>query len=142
MKRKLIFIVGSLIFIVFINLRCDSLDQYNDLKSSNDTMRISIKQTCYNDKYNIKLRFDSVLNDSRCPFGAECFWEGNVQVKFTLIDENKILHDLYLNSSSIFRIDTTIKGINYKLIEVVPHPVIDSNIDNSSYKATVLATTK
>jgi len=73
MKRNSIYIITSLMFFVLINVRCNSDVQLADFKSTNDTMRIFIQQRCLNEKYNIILRFDSVVNESRCPYGAECF---------------------------------------------------------------------
>ncbi|MHB9141898.1 MAG: hypothetical protein ACYC25_08495 [Paludibacter sp.] len=142
MKRSTFLVFAWSLFILLITTGCNSINQLDEFKTSDDTMRIAIKQICYNEKYNFTLQFDSVINDSRCPYGVECFWEGNVQVKFILIDKNKFSHVLYLNSSPVFQNDTTITGINYRLIEVVPHPSINSKFEYSEYRATVLANTK
>ena len=44
---------------------------------------IAIKQT------NIKIQFDSVLNDSRCPIEVRCVWSGNAEVKLMLQRSSK-----------------------------------------------------
>ena len=32
----------------------------------------------------MKVRFDSVKEDSRCPEGVDCIWEGNAKIALTL----------------------------------------------------------
>ncbi|MGI0491277.1 hypothetical protein ACN4EG_05660 [Alkalinema pantanalense CENA528] len=38
----------------------------------------------------IKLTFDSVLTDSRCPIEVNCYWAGNAEVKLKLQRKRKI----------------------------------------------------
>ncbi|OUC12810.1 MAG: hypothetical protein B0A82_20775 [Alkalinema sp. CACIAM 70d] len=38
----------------------------------------------------IKLTFESVLTDSRCPIDVECYWAGNAEVKLKLQRKRKI----------------------------------------------------
>jgi hypothetical protein len=104
-------------------------------------MTIVMHQTCNNTKYNIQLRFDSLLNDSRCPPEALCFWSGNVQVKLELTAGNKIHYFLMLNST-LHPKDSTIAGINYKLVDLTPLSIVEGKYDYKSTKVTVVASSR
>lgn len=136
-------LTGILLSLFFIYYSCDSKDQLTDsiINSNQDTMTIVIHQTCNNTKYNIQFRFDSLLNDSRCPPEALCFWAGNVQVKFELTTGNKAHYFLLLNSTLLPK-DSTIAGINYKIIDLTPLSIMEGKYDYKSTKVTVVATSR
>lgn len=132
----------ALLSVAFLCSRCNStINQPEPYSTDSDTMRIVMHQTCNNTKYNIQLRVDSLLNDSRCPPVAVCFWAGNIQVKFELITAEKAHHQLLLNSTLLPR-DTSIAGINYKLVDVTPVSVVKGNYDYKLTKTTVVASRK
>lgn len=107
---------------------------------SNDTMVVYLKQQIRNEKYNFVIQLDSIMNDSRCPIGATCFWAGFVQAKFT-ISERRISHPFVLNTL-IHPNDTTINGINYKLLNVLPFPDYTLNPNQGDYRAIVAVSKK
>ncbi len=78
--------------------------------------------------------FDSVLNDSRCPIGAECFWEGNAVIKVDFIKDG-IKHGIQLNTISSFQTDTTLDNLNISLIELNPYPDLKMISQLKDYKA-------
>jgi hypothetical protein len=128
-------------FVLILLSSCNSLDQFEHYTTSNDTMSINLKQVCKNEKYNIKLQFDSILNDSRCPEGALCLWEGNAQVQFYLIDNHLKHHKFDLNTNSFFRQDTIIQGINYKLVSLLPLPKLE-NLTNPQHLYVIVVANK
>jgi hypothetical protein len=84
------------------------------------------------------ITFDSLLEDSRCPTGVICFWEGNAKVR--LIFEHRLTVDtLILNtyqgqqSSS----DTVLHGYSISLVSVDPYPVQGVNTPVENYSITV-----
>jgi len=89
-------------------------------------------------KFNICL--DSIVNESRCPIGLECFWEGMATVKFKF--------QSYQNAPEYFNLSTAINtenktilpGYSIKLVGLEPYPSKDYNIKKEEYKAKLLIT--
>ena len=57
---------------------------------------------------NLRLRFDDVLEDSRCPKGVECFWTGQARIAIRVLQAG----------------DSTTAGIQYQP-RTRPEPAID-----------------
>ena len=118
-----------------------------DLKIG-ETIEIKSGETACNAQYGLSLRVASV-NDSRCPEGVECNWEGNASVEFQLTTKNgKYSFALDTHQGTAFKNDTIIEGIKYLLRNVLPYPVYGEEpsktvrilVDNSdiNFNATVL----
>jgi len=75
-------------------------------------------------QYDLSLSFDS-LNDSRCPIGAACVWEGNARVKLHIKQSRKGTSTFWLNTHSSFLTDTVVNGLHFELIDVLPYPEVD-----------------
>src|SRR5690242_465108 len=43
---------------------------------------------CSDNKASAYICFDSLLTDSRCPVGAECFWQGTALIRVTFHEKN------------------------------------------------------
>ena len=81
---------------------------------------------------NVTITFDKVLNDSRCPTGANCIWEGQVQCLIS-IKLNAKTEQLTLTQSGS---DTAASQIydNYRLeFNVKPYPKVNNTINSSEY---------
>jgi len=106
----------------------------------NNEVSLNFQQIYQNN--NFSLKFDSVLNDSRCPLNAACVWAGNAEVKFIYV-ENSVVHSFVLNigpygSGS----NTTFGNVNIKLVELLPHRSTQNiPIPQEDYVAKVLLTT-
>lgn len=83
------------------------------------------------------LCFDTVLEDSRCPDGAVCVWEGNAKVQLALSGIGMGKHSIELNTNQSFPTDTTINHLNISLVNVVPYPDINTVIKPEDYKVTL-----
>jgi hypothetical protein len=79
----------------------------------------------------------SVLNDSRCPEGAECFWEGNAKVRFKFIrsDEQPVFFNL--NTNLGFTNDTIVSCYKFTLKALYPYPSLKNIILHKVYKAEI-----
>lgn len=108
-----------LVYILFavVLYSCSSQPDLSDFQSDKDTLTMYMHQTCIHTTYNFTLRPDSVSNDSRCPPHANCFWEGDASVKFSL-KLNETEHSFILHTSHVFTNDTTIDNVNFKLLEL------------------------
>lgn len=103
-----------------------------------DTITLAYNE-CVNDPENrISICLDSVVNDSRCPTGVMCIWEGNAEVRFRLEqpDQRRVMFNL--NTHRGFRNDTTISGYKITLTGLNPYPVYNRETDPRDYKAELL----
>ena len=119
------------------NVFITDFENFNNL-IFNDTIDLSY-QDCLNDPENqMYICLDSVLNDSRCPTGAYCFWEGNAEVrfKFEKFNEKPILFNL--NTHRGFTTDTIVDGYKFTLIGLSPHPTMEHRIVQKDYKAEII----
>jgi hypothetical protein len=72
----------------------------------------------------IRLCFDTVLQDSRCPINANCVWQGVAVARFTL-HLNDGSHTLELATNEVLpntTRDTTIKGYTITFKNLSPYP--------------------
>jgi hypothetical protein len=114
-----------------------AFEEFNNL-ILNDTVYLSCSD-CLNDSENkTYLCFESVLNDSRCPRGVYCFWEGNasVQFKFQKYDSKPVIFDL--NTHKGFTNDTIIDRYKFTLLGLTPYPVTYHIIKQKDYRAKIL----
>lgn len=74
------------------------------------------------------------INDSRCPSGAECVWEGDAVVEFNFKSntENK---SFALHTNDKFQQDTLINNLKIKLINVFPYPDLNNPTNQNEYTA-------
>jgi hypothetical protein len=71
----------KLILITLIGISfcaCDADKEFDLDKSFN----INYGDTHVNSSHRLKIEFEDVANDSRCPKGARCIWAGNAELKF------------------------------------------------------------
>jgi hypothetical protein len=81
--------------------------------------------------------FESVLSESRCPEGVQCFWQGNAEArfKFTKSDEAPVFFNL--NTYPGFTTDTIIDGYKFTLKALTPYPNIKNIILPRTYRAEI-----
>ncbi len=90
----------------------------------------------------LKICFDSLLQDSRCPIGALCIWQGTAVVKFSFAI-NSSQHDLTLspkNSPLLYPSDTSLMGYKIEFLSLQPYPQTGKEFVLSDYKAEVMVT--
>ncbi len=88
---------------------------------------------------NICIVMDSVYDDSRCPEGVNCIWEGNAKMRFKFTT-SKNSYVLYLDTqptSNIYHNDTIVGGYHISLNQLSPYPVEDNPIKLSDYAAEI-----
>jgi len=79
--------------------------------------------------------FDEVT-DSRCPINANCIWQGYASVKLSLqtsTDTSHFILNTLVTDSSRFRNDTTIGGVNFRLVKLSPYPGEVTAPETSNY---------
>ena len=85
----------------------------------------------------LHVTFESVTEDSRCPEGAQCVWEGDAVARVTLVKspEKSVTVDLHTNGR--FDREAEYHGYVVGLVDIAPHPRTDKPRDPKAYVATL-----
>jgi hypothetical protein len=86
----------------------------------------------------LKLCFEAVVNDSRCPANAVCIWQGAAKATFSFT-KNKDNHRFDLSTITMkpnYTKDTVIAGYKIEFINLSPYPgTVADPIPDSQRKA-------
>jgi len=88
----------------------------------------------------IKLKFLSVSEDSRCPQGTNCIWEGNGKVNIELTLTGQTSYVVELNTAMSLKSEEKYLSYTISLLDLQPYPSEGSTIQQSEYIATVRVT--
>lgn len=86
------------------------------------------------------ISFISVKNDSRCPSGVQCVWEGNAEVHIRMAKTGHPESEAVLNTSSQFSREARYLEYSIRLISLQPHPTAGSAIAQADYSARFIVT--
>jgi len=89
----------------------------------------------------LTLKFLSVSEDSRCPQGTNCIWEGNGKVNIELTPTGQTSYVVELNTAMPLKSDATYLNYKISLLDLQPYPSAGSTIQQSEYIATVRVST-
>ena len=81
----------------------------------------------------LSIKFTMVLEDSRCPTGTQCPWEGNAEILLELSGGD--LETVHLNTGGMFPRTEIYNGYTITLDELKPHPAEGTSIEESDYTA-------
>ena len=84
----------------------------------------------------LRIAFEGVEEDSRCPEGVVCVWAGNARAHFSVADRGGERAEFDLNTGLQPRAQH-FGGYTIKLEKLVPHPRVDREIKVDEYVATV-----
>ncbi|MCI0389061.1 MAG: hypothetical protein MOB07_09910 [Acidobacteria bacterium] len=89
----------------------------------------------------LTVRFDSVLEDSRCPEGVDCIWSGNAKIRLKSGKQKQTPATVELNTDAGAKSSSY---LNYEISLVVlkPRPKADAKVHPNEYKATLVVTKK
>jgi hypothetical protein len=90
----------------------------------NDTIEINNKTCKYNSENQFFLCLDSILEDSRCPTGAECFLAGDARIRFHFEKLNGQPVDFILHTDEFATHEITIEGYKITLLDLLPYPTV------------------
>ncbi|HEU4390447.1 MAG TPA: hypothetical protein VFV34_21765 [Blastocatellia bacterium] len=85
----------------------------------------------------IRIRFASVVSDSRCPENVTCVWAGNAEVNLELRKKKKPVNPVIVNTTLAPR-QAEFKGLVVKLVGLKPQPAGGTPIDQGRYEATLI----
>lgn len=86
----------------------------------------------------ISITLDNLLEDSRCPKGVECVWEGNAKVRLLLqtLPFDKVTM-AELNTHTMYTTSVTYEGYEIHLQNLLPYPIYGVDVQLKDYKATL-----
>ena len=87
----------------------------------------------------IRIKFLSVIEDSRCPEGVNCIWAGVAKIKIQLRKAGKPAKEFELNTNQTDK-TITFEGHEIKLAALTPYPKSGTAIKAASYSATLTIT--
>lgn len=82
----------------------------------------------------LKIQFDEVARESRCPRGVTCVWEGDAVVKVTVTKDGPAAV-LELHTSKRFAREASAGGYTVRLVNLSPEPVANRKTESREYVA-------
>lgn len=83
------------------------------------------------------VRFEAVIEDSRCPADVQCVWEGNATIAIDVAMNGETGASLQLSTNPGFPTEATYLGYSFELVDLEPYPRTDSE-DGQPYRATLV----
>ncbi len=91
---------------------------------------------------NLRVRFDGVTEDSRCPIGVQCVWEGDAAVELTLEKPPTAADTRVLHTAGRFNRETDYAGLVIRLVDLEPRPREGASIAPEDYRVRLVVDTK
>lgn len=98
-------------------------------------IRLKMGQSKWVKAGRLKVRFVSVVEDSRCPVGVNCIWAGNAKVSVVLQKAGGRQTVVELNTGVEPRVGSA-SGYEISLTKLTPHPRAETKINPKTYTAT------
>lgn len=103
----------------------------------NQKFELPVGDTAYLSSASLTIIFTGVSEDSRCPIGVDCFWEGDGAVDLTLSKPGYSTQNVTLHTTLTPQ-SVTYGGYTISLQGLDPYPVYPNPIDPDDYVATLL----
>ncbi|MCW5959498.1 MAG: hypothetical protein KIS76_05000 [Pyrinomonadaceae bacterium] len=98
------------------------------------SLRVSEEKSVGGDDF--KIKFLSVLEDSRCPEGTNCIWAGNAKVELEIDAGANGMQKFELNSDGDPR-EIVFAGRTVTIVDLTPRPAENVRIDKNAYVVTL-----
>ncbi len=86
---------------------------------------------------NLLVRFDRVVEDSRCPALVICIWQGNARIRLTVFQPGERAATLFLNTNAAFPTEGEYHDYDIELVKLEPYPLTTRPIPQRRYRATL-----
>jgi len=87
------------------------------------------------DNGELRVTFENVSEDSRCPAGVQCVWEGNASIRVTVEMGNE--SQVAILNSTLNPQRASFFGYTIGYRDLSPYPVADTPHDPGDYRATI-----
>lgn len=88
----------------------------------------------------LRIAFEGVGEDSRCPTGVQCVWAGDAAAAFALEKPPAAAVHRTLHTSGRFERQTEYEGLVVRLDDIKPYPKDGATIAPGDYRATIVVT--
>jgi hypothetical protein len=88
----------------------------------------------------LRITFEEVSEDSRCPTGVQCVWAGDAAATFTLEKPPAAAEQRALHTSGRFERQTDYDNFTVRLDDLKPYPKEGAGIAAGDYRATLVVT--
>jgi hypothetical protein len=88
----------------------------------------------------LRIRFEGVSEDSRCPTGAQCVWAGDAVARFMLEKPPATAEHRTLHTNGRFDRQTDYDAFVVQLADLKPYPKDGATIAPADYRATLVVT--
>jgi hypothetical protein len=88
----------------------------------------------------LRITFEGISEDSRCPTGAQCIWAGDAAAEFTLHKAPSEPLERTLHTNGRFERQTQCDAFVVRLEDVKPYPKQGAPIAPGDYRATIVVT--
>ena len=83
------------------------------------------------------ITFEAIVEDSRCPTGVTCIWEGDAAVSVRIEDADGKPGTYTLHTADRFEREAVHGAIRVRLISVAPHPTAEGPVKAEDYRVTL-----
>jgi hypothetical protein len=85
----------------------------------------------------LSIRFEAVPEDSRCPVGVTCVWEGDAVVRLTAVKSaDRATPELHTNAN--FAREQFFAGVRIRLVQLAPVPTAAGPVKPAEYVASIV----
>ncbi len=145
LKENLLYLVFLVVIVAASTSSCEKevsslvVDPNHKVKPEYNTpFKLSISQRAFFRKDELTVQFLGVTEDSRCPQGATCIWQGEVKVSLSLATENQQSDEITLVlGTQPDQAKQVFDGFLVELEKVTPVPVEGKEMDADDYKITL-----
>ena len=88
----------------------------------------------------LRITFEGVAEDSRCPTGAQCAWAGDAAAAFTLEKPPAAARRSTLHTNGRFERQVSVDTFVVRLEDIKPYPKEGTAIAPADYRATLVVT--
>ena len=88
----------------------------------------------------LRITFEEVSEDSRCPTGVQCVWAGDAAATFTLEKPPAAAEPRTLHTSGRFERQTNYDNFTVRLDDLKPYPREAAGIAAGDHRATLVVT--
>jgi hypothetical protein len=108
----------------------------------NQPFQLKVNQTAQLPSEKVEIQFVEMQQDSRCPVGVQCVWQGQATVAVHLKKNGQDLGNLTLKTNAGQPDATTqsLNGYSMKLVDIAPQPKANQPIPKADYVATFVIT--
>lgn len=102
----------------------------------NEEIQIKFGESVTLEKGRLTIKFKSLAEDSRCPQGVVCVWEGNAEVILEVLKK-----EIALNTA-LDPNEKVVGDYNIQLQDVIPYPKAGEKLKSKDYSIKILVSRK